>query len=554
MKALLNKGISLILTLALVLGLAITGSAEEVSPFIVQMPPEIVIDENGVDCDEITYVTIIFKDTSDRKVPLSIEVTNGATFAAEKNDDIEFKTGNAVRPITSFTYNDQNEPTQMDVITGICKRGSFNYLKVPVKAPIMAAKFNVIVKTDSTNPEMIYRERTSSPIRVISGLTIDCPDLVNDVDKFNIVGTATYKKATPPANSHVFLEIVNEDPDKPQFLSLGDNVNFNQPVEQDRYSYLNVKLPMEYDGDVYEDGNYIIRLYLMDKDYNTIGYAEKEIKFVKKPDILQLSIYAPQLGRYESITDPQKGEGVEYRGLLVHPGFGYLVPDDGHGNHNIQSKVVMKKLAEAQGAKDAKFVVHTAVDVGDPTVKLQEFPAVRTDASFNANLRPLTVPPMNFEEDGVTRVPYISFEYTRVSDNIPVSIYVGLLEPILDPSGWVLDAETREPIVNAKVTLYKENEDGSWSLWVDSTGNQENPQMTNEKGKFRWDVEDGNYDVRVYHPDYVGEGLEYSTLNDPNHGIIQVPPERDDVEILLPKLIEGSSAYVSSDVLGYASK
>lgn len=532
MTYLSKKSIAALMTLVMMVCLSIVAIANDRDPRQLLTPPKITFDANEVDSEGITMVTVSFRETLIREVPFSIELTNGAIFSVDSIDDIQFVSNGVTVPMSNYSIS--ADGTTMDVVTGQTAGPTStigNSFTFAVQAPIVATKFQVILRTDSTNPNLAYREITSTPVKIISGLTIEAPDVLDDVNQFDIYGTATYRKITPPAGSMVFFEVVNADLTKPQFLEFGNIEFFDQVVENGAYRYSDLILPtFQPDGiEEYEDGNYIIKIYLLGPDYNTIGYAEKEVTFKKKPNIAQISIYAPQLGRYEATKDwPEEGDIVDYRALLVHPGYDFTVPDDGHGNHNIQSKIVFKLLKEATSITNARFVAHTAYPP-------QSFTAIRTDKSFNASLRPLKVPPQNFVENGVSKAPYISFDYIDANGEAK-SIVIGTLEPKMDPAGWVLDAETKEPIKGATVTLYKENEDGSWSMWEDPTGEQENPQISDELGKFKWDVEDGNYDVRVFHPDYVREGLEYSTLNDPNYGVISVPPEKYDIEILLPKM------------------
>lgn len=479
--------------------------------------PKIAYDANGVDGGENIDITISFADTMTRKVPFSIEVTRGAIIAEDTTvDDIVFKTNNRTVPMDSVKVNE--DLSGMDVVTGQCVKNKVSTFTFSVQAPIDARDFQVILKSDSPIP--IYETVTSGKIRIISGLTIESPDVVNDVDRFDITGLAKYKHQSVPENSHMFVEIVNADPDQPYFKE----IQMINPIVNDEYSFEDIKLTSDY-----EDGDYIIKVYLWDDEQDAlIGYAEKDIKFIKKPDVLQISIYAQQLGRYYTLDDPAPGQGVTYPRLYVYPAQGWYVPDDNlHGNHNIQAKVILKSDKEAAGATDAKFVVTTSF--GD-----QVFPAIKSGTTFSASLRPLRST-QTVVVDGVERKPFINLVYKR-ADGIENKVFVGELEPILDPSGYIYDGDTDEVIAGAEVTLYRLNEEtNDWVLWSDPTGNQENPQITNEKGRFAWDVENGQYEVRVYHKDYHKAGEFYSTLLDPDYGIINVPPEKSDIRIVLHK-------------------
>lgn len=514
----LKKGI--LLLSSLVLGLSILPAhvqADGPAPRSLPTIPKITFDSNGVDGGENIDITVTFSDTMNRKVPFTIELTRGAIIAADTTtNDIEFKTNNKIVPMDSVKVNE--DASGMDVVTGQCVRNRSSSFKFTVEAPIDARDFQVILKTDSSYSA--YQTVTSNKIKVISGLTIESPDVLNDVDRFDVTGLAKYKHQSVPENTHMFMEIVHQDPEKPYFYE----VQMVEPIVNDEYRFSSIKLSSEY-----EDGDYMIRVYLWDDEQDKlIGYAEKDVKFIKRPDVLQVSLYAQQLGRYYTLNDPKPGQGVTYPRLYVYPAQGWYVPDDSiHGNHNIQAKVILKSDQEAADATDAKFVVTTSF--GD-----QEFPAIKSGTNFSASLRPLRTT-QTVVVDGVERKPFVNLVYTR-ADGIENKVFVGELEPILDPSGYIYDGDTNEVISGAEVTLYRlDEEKNDWVLWSDPTGNQPNPQITNEKGRFAWDVENGQYEVRVYHPDYHQDGEFYSTLHDPDYGVIEVPPEKSDIRIVLHK-------------------
>lgn len=515
----LRRGMLLIS--ALVLSLSILPShlrANEIMPRSINRAPKIIFDTNGVDGGDSIEVTVTFADTMEREVPFTIELTRGAIIDPNTTvNDIVFKTNDNRKTVPMSEVKVNEDFDGMTVKTGKCVKNKISSFKFLVEAPVDARDFQVILKTDSVYPA--YKTVTSDNIKVISGLTIEAPDVVNDVDRFNVTGLAKYKHQSVPKNSHMFMEIVNKDPEKPYF----EQIQMVEPIVNDEYQFNSLKLSSDY-----EDGDYIIKVYLWDDEQDKlIGYAEKDVKFIKRPDVLQVSIYAQQLGRYYTLDDPEPGKGVTYPRLYVYPAKGWYVPDDFHGNHNIQAKVIIKSEEEAKGATNARFVVTTSF--GD-----QVFPAIRSGTNFSASLRPLRMQ-QTVVVDGVRRKPFINLVYTK-EDGTENKIFVGELEPILDPSGYIIDGDTNEVIADAEVTLYRRNEENdSWVLWSDPTGKQPNPQVTNANGRFAWDVENGDYEVRVYHPDYHKTGEFYSTLLDPDYGIISVPPEKSDIRIVLHK-------------------
>ena len=113
---------------------------------------------------------------------------------------------------------------------------------------------------------------------------------------------------------------------------------------------------------------------------------------------------------------------------------------------------------------------------------------------------------------------------------------------VIDPSGYVYDTTTGERLDNVTVTAYcieydesddfwnrtpSENEFGS--VWNASEYNQQNPLLTNEDGKYAWDVPEGWWRVK-----YEKDGYETAWSS-----WMTVPPLQTEVNIgLKPKKVE----------------
>lgn len=516
----IKKGIALltcfVMALGLLSGTSFTSNALDIGPRSIISVPKITFNPPEVDGGGIIDVTIQFTDTMQRVVPFSVELTKGAVILADDLSDIVFKTNNVVKPITKLDVSPDG--VSMDLITGIVTKNKPSTFTFKVEAPIDASNFQVILDTDSSNA--LFKTVASNPVKIVSGLTIEAPDLVDDVDPFDVYGLATYKGQNPPANSHMFMEIVHTDPTKPYFYE----VQLVESIVNGEYKFSGITLPTDY-----EDGKYLIKVYLYDNDTDTlIGYVEKEVEFKKRPDVLQVQIYCQQRGVYVTRNNPLPGEGVLYKGLYVWPATGWYVPDDpGHGDHNIQASATLKKLDEVKQARDAKFIVKSSFPD-------QPYDAVKTNNKFTGNLRPLRTT-QTMIENGVERRPYIILQYTLNGE--VKEVFIGELEPIIDPAGYVYDSDTKVPIEGAIATLYKyDEEDEMWLEWEDPNGVQLNPQTTAADGKYAWDVESGSFDIKIYHPDYHKDVENcFSTMYDPNYGIIVVPPERFDINVGLKK-------------------
>ena len=130
-----------------------------------------------------------------------------------------------------------------------------------------------------------------------------------------------------------------------------------------------------------------------------------------------------------------------------------------------------------------------------------------------------------------------SFPLTLVidCDGQQITIYIGSLT-LIDPSGYITDAETDLPIPEATVTLqrlvgnqweavnpYATNQDGSPQI-----APKVNPQKTDPDGHYGWDVIAGTYRVVVQATGYIGQTSPQVT----------VPPPVFDLNLELQPLVE----------------
>ncbi len=126
--------------------------------------------------------------------------------------------------------------------------------------------------------------------------------------------------------------------------------------------------------------------------------------------------------------------------------------------------------------------------------------------------------------------------YATVTDNESGKEYEFIIADIIiliDPSGYVTDAETGEPIVDAEVRIEQYN-DGTWSMWDAEPSGQQNPMYTDETGYYGWDVPEGKYRIIVSKDGYETKTVErYDSRDHGNNSEITVLPVRTDVDITL---------------------
>jgi len=99
-------------------------------------------------------------------------------------------------------------------------------------------------------------------------------------------------------------------------------------------------------------------------------------------------------------------------------------------------------------------------------------------------------------------------------------------EWILDPSGFVYEAVESNRLPGVTTTIAQQNADGTWTIWDAEWYGQENPLLTDEEGRYAWDVPHGNWQV-IYEMD------EYETAYSE---VLTVPPIHLDVNVGLLSL------------------
>ncbi|MBD0384798.1 S-layer homology domain-containing protein [Paenibacillus sedimenti] len=117
---------------------------------------------------------------------------------------------------------------------------------------------------------------------------------------------------------------------------------------------------------------------------------------------------------------------------------------------------------------------------------------------------------------------------------------------IYDPSGYVYEAVKSNPLEDVTATvMYRDKDSGLWKVWKAEEYDQINPQLTDEAGKYGWDVPPGKWKVV-----WSKEGYEPVSSDE-----LDVPPPRTEVNAGLisrasPKIstvtgvVYGSGSYV----------
>ncbi len=92
---------------------------------------------------------------------------------------------------------------------------------------------------------------------------------------------------------------------------------------------------------------------------------------------------------------------------------------------------------------------------------------------------------------------------------------------LIDPSGYVYEVDSDNRIEGVTTTVYYKDENGNVTLWEADEYGQKNPLITDEEGKYAWDVPEGEWQVK-----YEKDGYE-TTYSD----WLPVPPPQLEVNI-----------------------
>jgi hypothetical protein len=97
---------------------------------------------------------------------------------------------------------------------------------------------------------------------------------------------------------------------------------------------------------------------------------------------------------------------------------------------------------------------------------------------------------------------------------------------IYDPSGYVYEAVKNNPLAGVTATVqYLDTNSGEWKVWKAEDYDQINPQLTDEAGKYGWDVPPGKWKV-VWSKGIGIEEERYETLTSDE---LDVPPPHTEV-------------------------
>ncbi|MDR1700014.1 MAG: carboxypeptidase-like regulatory domain-containing protein, partial [Lachnoclostridium sp.] len=243
-------------------------------------------------------------------------------------------------------------------------------------------------------------------------------------------------------------------------------------------------------------------------------------------------------GTYPFIAECKKGGAVRYSNI-------HVVEVIGDINLSIPLRLTSATINRETQISETPYIISNtiaassyeirskSIAVGTTFTGLQEndeiyYQTTDFNESFRADEKITALLPMDNME-----TKYISVDVVR-DGTVVFSRIIGCIYVVIDPSGYVYDKHTGERIEGAVVTCYVQGEDGEWEIWKAENYGQANPLITDEDGKYAWDVPDGVYKVTVSIDGYDN----YDTLFDTKFAFdvgkvssIVIPPPRLDINM-----------------------
>jgi streptogramin lyase len=226
--------------------------------------------------EKVADVEIAFSDTLIATELVTISLSNGALLRVSDATDIQYIDNNIPKPITDLDVSEDS--SSMTFKIGTAARFKSQKIRFQIEAPSTVdgvTDFELFAKVGTG-----LGSKTST-INLISGLTIEAPDVINNVDEFMIEGNALYQGGPAPDPSVVIVEIYNKETGM-----LVDEIQYLATITEDgRYSAGPIMMP-----DTYEEGAYIISICLLHDDIYPLDFTEKEIHFTNMPPVELKSI------------------------------------------------------------------------------------------------------------------------------------------------------------------------------------------------------------------------------------------------------------------------
>ena len=265
---------------------------------------------------------------------------------------------------------------------------------------------------------------------------------------------------------------------------------------------------------------YMVTAYLKNGDGDVLSQASKNIRIVE---------YVPTI---TGITLTYSGNRITASKPVTNSSFVSASIYVGTSLKNLSPLKITTDLINTLDVVSARYTLYTNGlnnVYASPEISVSDLQDLSLSTTFN-----------DFSGTGMAKI-VLSL---KRKDGTTVTFTVANIMLLVDPSGYVYDSETGEPIEGATATL-QVWEDGT-SAWVDWDAHeyaQHNDQITDEQGRYGWYVPEGLYRVLVTAAGY----YDYNTEDDPMYGIIEVLPPRDDINIgLTPKSNEAKIISVTA--------
>ncbi len=122
-----------------------------------------------------------------------------------------------------------------------------------------------------------------------------------------------------------------------------------------------------------------------------------------------------------------------------------------------------------------------------------------------------------------------SLNGTSASSTTSRILYSRYIDWKIDPSGYVYEGVTNNRLEGVTATLYfKDQDTGEAVIWEDASGEEQNPQVTDETGRYSWMVSDGQWQIKFEKEGYKTYTTEW----------MDVPPPQTKINVELEPMVE----------------
>jgi hypothetical protein len=261
----------------LLLAVVLTITTAKVSVFAAAQPRvavQIKMSSSADTQNEVTQNQVITAVVSWKNVltttgePVTLTATNGAQILIQNASDVTF-VGDTSSSVSSISRNSTGDLVTLTTGTPSLDPTNWNSLIFDIKAPSNAGNFKLSAKVGSnstpSNPQTNFVEHEFNMSKLLSVNT--SKDTIDGIENFEVFGTIDFS-ALNYANAYMLaMEVRNKQSGAVAFNSTSMNIPSSGNYNMGTFAFEKTHI----------DGTYEIEIVLLDRNYNTLYSAKKDI-------------------------------------------------------------------------------------------------------------------------------------------------------------------------------------------------------------------------------------------------------------------------------------